>query len=205
MTSIKRHRPVRISLIALLCTAFVALLAAGCQESPMVGPSAGDEAAVADLSAATNRAHHAGPVKNFVAPLSGSQEVPAVETNATGVAKLKLSKDGAGLHYKLNVANVENVLMAHIHVAPAGANGPVAVWLYPVDGPPPQLIEGRFNGTLAEGTITATDLIGPLEGQSLDALLNEIKAGNTYVNVHTTAHPSGEIRGQIDRGNGMMP
>jgi hypothetical protein len=86
--------------------------------------------------------------------------------------------------------------MAHIHLAPAGENGPVVAWLYP-SGPPPVLIEGRFSGVLAEGTITANSLIGLLAGQDLSALIEEFEKGNAYVNVHTTQHPAGEVRGQI--------
>jgi hypothetical protein len=132
--------------------------------------------------------------RNYTASLKGENEVPAVETNAQGQAIFHLSKDGTELSYKLIVANIENVTMAHIHLAPAG--GAVVAWLYPA-GPPPQLIEGRFSGILAEGTITADDLVGPLAGQTFDDLLEAIAAGDTYVNVHTTAYPGGEIRGQI--------
>lgn len=135
---------------------------------------------------------------NFSAHLTGDQEVAAtpVETRGTGQATFRLSKDGTELHYRLNVANIENVTMAHIHVAPAGQNGGVVAWLYP-DGPPPQLIEGRSQGTLAHGTITAADLVGGLAGTSLDALVEAMRAGDTYVNVHTSQYPAGEIRGQI--------
>lgn len=133
---------------------------------------------------------------NFRTHLKGENEVPSVETNAQGQATFKLSNDGESIHYKLIVANIENVLMAHIHNAPAGVNGGVVVWLYP-SSPPPQLIEGRFQGVLAEGTITSDDLVGDLAGQTLEDLLDEMKAGNTYVNVHTTQNPGGEVRGQI--------
>ncbi len=133
---------------------------------------------------------------NFVAHLAGRNEVPAVDTTAQGEAIFHLSEDGTELHYKLIVANIENVLMAHIHMAPLGENGSVVAWLYP-DGPPPQLIPGRFDGVLAEGVITADDLVGPLAGASLNDLIDEIMAGNTYVNVHTEQNPGGEIRGQI--------
>lgn len=138
-----------------------------------------------------------GPRENFRTHLSGDEEVPSVETDAQGQAIFQLSRDGAELDYKLIVANIENVFMAHIHLAPAGENGGVIVWLYP-SSPPPQLIEGRFDGVLAEGTITSEDLVGALgDDESLDSLLAEIEAGNTYVNVHTTQNPGGEIRGQI--------
>ena len=100
------------------------------------------------------------------------------------------------LHYTLIASNIENVLQSHIHLAPAGVNGPVVVWLYP-SSPPAVLIPGRFSGVLAEGTITADDLVGPLAGQPLSSLIDEITAGNAYVNVHTSQYPGGEIRGQI--------
>ena len=145
----------------------------------------------------------AAPPRNFTAPLSGGQEVPPADTNATGVAQFKLDKDGTELRYRLNVANIENVTQAHIHLGARGVNGPVVAWLYP-EGPPPQLIPGRTNGTLATGTITADDLVGQLESESLDALLDEIRAGNAYVNVHTSQFPGGEIRGQIDVPRGHV-
>lgn len=138
----------------------------------------------------------AGNGRNFSTHLTGAEEVPAVDTNAQGQAIFKVSKDGQSIEYKLIAANIENVLMAHIHMAPAGTNGGIVVWLYP-DAPPPQLIEGRFSGVLAHGVITAGDLVGDLAGQDLDALIDAMQAGNTYVNVHTTQNPGGEIRGQI--------
>lgn len=137
-----------------------------------------------------------GNSMNFTASLKGREEVPPVDTNAQGQAIFHVSKDGDSISYKLIAANIENVLMAHIHVAPPGVNGPVVVWLYP-EAPPPQLIPGRFDGVLATGTFTAADLVGPLAGASLDDLITEIQAGNTYVNVHTSQYPGGEIRGQI--------
>ena len=140
----------------------------------------------------------------YTAPLSGAQEVPERETKARGQAVFKLSADGTELHYRLIVANIENVVAAHIHLAPAGVNGPVVAFLY--GNVPPG--GGRVNGVVATGTITAADLVGPLAGQSLDALLQAIEAGDTYVNVHTNDgegdtntgpgdFPGGEIRGQI--------
>jgi hypothetical protein len=133
---------------------------------------------------------------NFRAHLSPDQEVHVVESNATGQAIFQLSKDGTELSYKLIVANIENVTMAHIHLAPAGVNGGVVAWLYP-SSPPPQLIPGKSNGILAEGTITASSLVGGLAGQPLSALVDAMQEGRTYVNVHTSAYGAGEIRGQI--------
>jgi hypothetical protein len=133
---------------------------------------------------------------NFRAHARGSEEVPPVDTRAQGQAVFQLSADGEALSYQLNVANILNVLQAHIHQAPAGDPGPVVAWLYP-SGPPATLIPGRSQGVLAEGVITSADLVGPLEGMDLDDLLADLRSGNAYVNVHTTAYPPGEIRGQI--------
>lgn len=137
-----------------------------------------------------------GQERNFRAPLSGGQEVPPNASHAQGVATFKLSRDGTFIHFQLNVANIENILMAHIHLAPAGQNGGIVVWLIP-SAPPPTLISGRFQGVLAAGVITAANLVGTLEGQTLADLVAEMEAGNAYVNVHTSQFPGGEIRGQI--------
>jgi CHRD domain len=140
---------------------------------------------------------------NFVAPLSGGQEVPARDTQAVGVATFKLSADGTALEFKLNVANIDNVVAAHIHCGAVGVNGPVGVTLFM--GTP---AGGRVDGTLAEGTITAPDSPNGCGWADLAAVLAAIQSGNTYVNVHTNDgvdppntgpgdFPGGEIRGQV--------
>lgn len=140
--------------------------------------------------------------RNFRAHLSGKAEVPnPTDTQAQGQAIFQLSNDGTKLHYKLIAANVENVFMAHIHFAPVDQNGPIVVWLYgsPPAGPDEDLIQGRFDGVLAEGVITADDVIAPASNPDFDfdSLIDAIRSGNTYVNVHTVDNPAGEIRGQI--------
>ena len=139
--------------------------------------------------------------ENFVAPLSGAQEVPARDTPATGVAKFKLREDG--LLFKVNVQNIDNVFAAHIHCGAVGVNGPVGVTLFM--GSP---AGGAFDGTLAEGTITAPDPGNGCGWADLAAVLAAIESGATYVNVHTNDgvappntgpgdFPGGEIRGQV--------
>jgi hypothetical protein len=134
------------------------------------------------------------PDRAFMARLSA--EAPGVTTEAWGHAVFNLSDDGTVLRYRLIVHNLYDVSMAHIHVAPPGENGPVAVWLYP-SAPPAQPIPGRFDGVLGQGTITDANLVGPLADMTLADLLDAMSAGNTYVNVHTAQYPCGEIRGQI--------
>jgi hypothetical protein len=149
----------------------------------------------------------------FKTKLSGDQEVPPVgvviDTQARGKAEFKLSKDGNSLHYKLSVSHIENAFMAHIHMGPVGVNAPIVVWLFPSTAPVPgPLGAGSQQGKLAEGTITAANLVGPLAGHPLSDLIAAIQAGNAYVNVHTNDgvaptntgpgdYPGGEIRGQL--------
>jgi len=139
----------------------------------------------------TSQASAQPPSSNFVAPLEGAQENPPVATTATGLAKFQLNKAGTAIDYKLIVANIQGVTQSHIHCnGPPGVNGPVSVFLYgfgPVVSP---------NGILAQGSIGAV-FTGACGINDLNALLAAMRSGNTYVNVHTLAVPSGEIRGQI--------
>lgn len=130
--------------------------------------------------------------RNFRAHLSGGEEVPPNDSRAQGQAIFQLSADGTEVSFRLIVANIENVRAAHIHVAPAGVNGGVGVFLY--GGP---TIPGRFQGTLSEGVFTAADFIGPLAGVTLEGFLALLDDGQLYVNVHTDQFPGGEVRGQL--------
>jgi hypothetical protein len=167
--------------------------------------SFGDSTDVTAAGANNPSQSRARQVLNFTAPMDSRQEVALTEvvSNATGTATFQYRSGSGEIRYKLIVANIENVRMAHIHVGARGVNGPVVVWLYP-DAPPAQLIEGRFSGILAEGVITEDSLVGQLAGKELEDLLELLMSGDTYVNVHTDQYPAGEIRGQIDRGNGVQ-
>lgn len=136
---------------------------------------------------------------NFRAHLSGSEEVPAVETQGQGQAIFKLSKDGTELDYKLIVANIQDVTQAHIHCGSDDVNGPVVAFLF---GFVPGGVD--VNGILREGTITASDVIPRPDSPvcpggiaDFEELLDNLRSGEAYVNVHTVDNPGGEIRGQI--------
>ncbi len=172
----------------------VTVLLLGCADRDAASPASDVSTALAAGADVAGVAMQAAPQRNFVAVLSSTDA--GTESRGQGVAKFQLSADGAEMTYRLNVANIENLLMAHIHIAAPGSDGPVAVWLYP-DGPPPQQIPGRFQGVLATGSITAANLVGPLAGMALSDLVAMLEADMGYVNVHTTQHPPGEIRGQI--------
>ncbi len=144
------------------------------------------------------------------AVLAGRNERPTPrDTHAHGVAIFELSADGSSMHYKLIAANIENVIMAHIHLGNASVAGPVIVWLYPAGGPPAADPNGgRFDGVLAEGAFDASKFVGPFAGKPFSALTDNMTAGTVYVNIHTDDgvaptntgpgdFPGGEIRGQI--------
>jgi hypothetical protein len=126
-------------------------------------------------------------VEAFTATLSGANEVPAVRTTTgTGLATFELS--GTTVSYTLEVESIENVTMAHIHSGAAAPHGPVRVFLF--NGPITTVVGRR---ALSSGSFTEADLTGI----SFADLLNEMRAGTAYVNVHTTQFPTGEIRGQV--------
>jgi glucose/arabinose dehydrogenase len=128
--------------------------------------------------------------RNFRAHLSGDEEVPPVDTRAQGQATFELNDQATELDFKLNVANIDDVVASHIHCAPAGVNGPIGVTLFS-GGPTSR------NGTLAEGTVDSPDPGNACGWTSLAEVQSAMRNGFTYVNVHTLAHPPGEIRGQI--------
>jgi hypothetical protein len=142
--------------------------------------------------------------QTFKAELTGAAMVPdPVKTPASGQLELTLAANGQSISYVLTVKDLENATEGDIHLGPAVANGPLVVKLYHGAAK-----KGPFSGVLAQGKIDAGDLIGSMAGAKLSELVDEIKAGNAYVNVHTsdgTDPPNsgpgdyriGEIRGQI--------
>jgi len=166
---------------------------------------------------------------NLGTHLTGDEEVftPATvggptpaDSRAQGQAIFRVSDDGTSVDYRLIASNIFNVVQSHIHCGRKGTNGPIVQWLYPntVSGPALTGPTGRQSGVLASGSFspvgkscTAASLGQPATNPPV-ALLDAIRAGMTYVNVHTNdgaAPPNsgpgdfqgGEIRGQIDHNN----
>lgn len=134
------------------------------------------------------------PDATFDAQLSGDNEVPAVASDGSGYATITLSEDETSIDYRLYVSDLDDIVQAHIHVGAAGENGPVAAFLFGPADPP-----ASSDGLLDEGTITEADLIatpGTFDG-TMARFVELIRSGDTYVNVHTTTYPAGEIRGQL--------
>jgi hypothetical protein len=184
--------------LRLTTTLLVAAVAIACSDS--------NDSPTQPLALPVQFAHEAN---HHLTPLSGAEEVPTRNTSATGHARFHVANDGQTLAYNLVVLNITNAFQAHIHIAPTGQNGGIVVWLYPSTAPAPGPVgSGRVERLTAQGAITQANLIGALAGQPLSALIDAIRAGNAYVNVHTNDgvapadtgpgdFPGGEIRGQV--------
>lgn len=145
---------------------------------------------------------HAGA--SFRAQLTGYQEVPSVNTVAGGEFEGKL--EGAGFSYTLTYSGLQApVQQAHIHFAQAGVNGSIVVWLCgttALPGPPGTPVCPGQGGSVS-GFVTPDQVIAGSQApqqfpaRALDALIDAMLSGVAYANVHTSASPGGEIRGQV--------
>jgi hypothetical protein len=134
------------------------------------------------------RPDHAGKParRHFTVRLTGAQEVPPVDaTTAKGVAGFHLSKDGTTLRWRLVLTGITDITAAHIH-GPAAADATAGVLVTLVD----QAYPGAQQGLVLRGTI-------PRTAANFETTIAAMRAGQAYVNVHTAAHPGGEIRGQF--------
>jgi hypothetical protein len=120
--------------------------------------------------------------------LSPANEVPTPKpTTASGVADVVVYPER--VDFQITGTNITGVTMAHIHTGAVGVAGPVFVTLYAPAAP-----TGQINGVIVSGSLNSTNLPS---GVTLAALKALLASGNAYINVHTTANPSGEMRGQL--------
>jgi hypothetical protein len=151
---------------------------------------------------------HRGRNRTLKADLSGFNEAPStLSTAAKGSFRAVVQKDETEIRYRLDYRGLEGaVTQAHIHLGAHHQTGGISVWLCGTAALPgpvgtPLCGPGGEDGPEAEGVLTMTSVIGP-SGQGIAAgefeeLVRAIKEGVTYVNVHSSLYPPGEIRGQI--------
>jgi hypothetical protein len=142
--------------------------------------------------------------------LVGYQETPlTINTAARGDFTATISEDGTSIHYELTWHDLSsNVLQSHIHFGRPAITGGIVLFLctnltLPVGPPAPQACPTTNPATIT-GTLTAADVIASSNGQGIESgaagfaeILNAIRAGAAYVNVHTSSHTGGEIRGRL--------
>lgn len=130
----------------------------------------------------------------FTAELSGTQELPPVNTNAAGL--VNITGNNQSIAYRLALSNMTNATAAHIHMGEEEENGKVVVTLYKSESP----TSGVEIESLA-GNITADKLQGPLADTTLVELFSIMDSGTAYVNVHSVDFPNGEVRGELSPQN----
>lgn len=144
------------------------------------------------------------------ARLIGFEEVPAISSPGSGTFKARIDRTGTTIEYELQYDGLQGKpFMAHIHFGQRRVNGGISVWLCgnPEDGAaaPAGTPRCPVPGGTVTGVINAASVVGPpgqlIGSAELGELIDAIRAGVTYANVHTTAVsggvPAGEIRGQI--------
>jgi hypothetical protein len=137
--------------------------------------------------------------------LSGFEEDPApISTTGAGEFTASLQAKGDSIRYRLSYADLEgSVTQAHIHFGGRAQSGGIAAFLCSNLGNGPAGTQEcpPAPGTV-RGTIDEDDVVGPA-GQGIapgefDELLDAVENGVTYVNVHSSLYPAGEIRAQIE-------
>lgn len=139
--------------------------------------------------------------QKFEARLSGAEEVPPVVTDTTGKVEIIFNEDETMATYELEVRKGVRATQAHIHCGARGVNGAVVVFLagfhnrgWDVDG---SWIE---NATVTDANVIplAVSATCPIAINNLRDVARAAREGFAYVNVHTVAHPGGEVRGQLE-------
>jgi hypothetical protein len=142
--------------------------------------------------------------------LTGYEETPsAVSTTGVGTFNALISNDQSRIEWTLHYAALEGaVQQAHIHFGQKGVTGPITVFLCtnlgngPIGTQPCPAPPATISGTIMAADVTDLANERGISAGELDELLDAIRAGATYVNVHTTRWPGGEIRSQIDGNSG---
>ena len=161
-------------------------------------------AAVAVLGVGAAATAH-GNKRGFSERLSGFQEVPALSSSGFGTFRAHVDRRDGEIDWRLSFDNLESaVTQAHIHFENATNNGPIVVFLCSNLGNGPAGTQAcPADGGTIRGTITAAQIGGGgaaqgLEAGNFDEFVRALRSGATYVNVHSTGRPGGEIRAQIN-------
>jgi len=125
----------------------------------------------------------AASAQSFIANLTGAQEVPPADPDGTGTATIDIL--GTTVNYTIIVANITPPIAQHIHIGPAGVNGPIVVNL--------------------PGTWVGNTLVGSTTTDTATAAAIAANPSGFYVNVHTNDFPGGAVRGQLVRLNTAVP
>lgn len=126
---------------------------------------------------------------------NGEQEVPEVMTETEAELELSFNEAFNEVEFDLDVFDGEDIILAHLHCALAGTNGPVVVTLFEdTDGE-------DVDGSLVDGTIANADIMpqmcGNIEVNNIASLYEAVLQRQVYLNVHSQEFPAGVVRGQV--------
>jgi CHRD domain len=143
-----------------------------------------------------------GERSRLAADLTGYQEVPALSTDGAGTFRAVISRSADEIRYELTYGSlVGTATESHIHFGQRAVNGGVSVFLCTNLGDGPAGTQACPTSGTVTGTIRPTDVIGPaaqgIAPGEFAELVRAMRAGVTYVNVHSSVYAGGEIRGQI--------
>jgi hypothetical protein len=141
----------------------------------------------------------------YMAIMTGDQEVPSVSTVAAAEFHATVAPDDSSVSYELKYSNLEGtVTQAHIHFGARNVNGGISVWLCSnlTSPPTPAGVQAcPAPPATITGTFSAIDVVGPaaqgIAPGEFAELLEAIRMGLAYANVHSTKFPGGEVRGQL--------
>ena len=161
--------------------------------------------AVIAVASASAFVYAQGGLKPISELLNGYEETPsAVSTTGTGTFDARISHDGSAIDWELSYSDLEGaVQQAHVHFGQSGVTGPISVFLCtnlgngPAGTQPCPAPPAVISGTITAGDVTNLANERGISAGELDELIQAIRAGATYVNVHSTRWPGGEIRSQI--------
>ena len=160
---------------------------------------------VASLAVASTRDHHKSSQNQVTAFLNGHNETPAVHSSGTGKLTLTINADNT-MSYTLTYSGLNNpATVAHVHIGQPNVSGGVVFFFCgggtKVGTPCPA--GNTTTPVSVSGTVTAADIVPQLTqgiqpgAAGLAAVVQEIRGGFAYANIHTAVSPAGEIRGQL--------
>jgi hypothetical protein len=145
--------------------------------------------------------HHSGG-NQFKAKMIGHNEVPVVHTKGSGRLTLTIADDEKSISFKLTYSGLNSApLFSHVHIGQPNVNGGVSFFFCGGGGKP--ACPASATTTPVTGTVVAADVAGlgtqGMPAGDLGAVIQEIREGFAYANLHTQTSPGGEIRGQLKR------
>jgi hypothetical protein len=144
--------------------------------------------------------------------LTGYEETPSsVSTTGNGTFNARISNDESSIDWELTYNDLEGAIQqAHIHFGQKAVSGPISVFLCtnlgngPAGTQPCPAPPATISGTIVAADVTNLANERGISSGELDELISAIRAGATYVNVHSTRWPQGEIRSQISHDHGNL-